>query len=212
MTPRSKAELASSFHLILRRVRLCLLAVTLGLGSCSRPSQDVGVRINLLPDLSGTVHTRSLVAEDVRGTLISGSDGVEWEHHAQMVFGRGKFASIMELRFEEIRFEVSITENGVSILTVTMARGPDVKWLGMLTSKDPDLRSSSGATLNPESTTEAGGRIEFLIELPTEVISQGVSPRARGVRSSHKGNFATLSVTADAAQVAGEDLVWVIAW
>ncbi|MFT4540601.1 MAG: hypothetical protein ACI835_003052 [Planctomycetota bacterium] len=194
------------------RLRLALLTLGLGLASCFGSDTEVGVRINVLDDLSGTIHTRSLVASEVEGRMTTGSGGVKWEHHAQVVFGRGDFESINEVKLDEIHFDVSKSESGISVMTVTLPRGPQVKWPATLTSKVPRDRLETGGTLEPGSSKSFGDRVEISIEFPTPVISQGIRFRARGLDGEKERNTAKLSVTADAAQVEGDDLVWVITW
>ncbi len=195
-----------------RWTHLALALCSCVLASCFGAEPDTRVRIRVAADGSGHVHARSLLVDEVPSPMTDGGAGVTWEDPAAIVFTRGHFERLDGLRLHEIGFSLTPAATGFSVLTVTLPRGPEVRWARALSSGDGKQRHDAGNRIDPDARRAAGEELGLEIQFPREIISEGLRRRAAGVSHSREGTSATLRMQTDTALAPGEELVWIITY
>jgi hypothetical protein len=194
------------------RLVFALLATVLALAAagCSEAAV-VALRLQLEPDLSGTLTASGLHVPDQPGPFESAAAGVRWEERAALACARGRFAALGELRFADLGFAASSTKTGLSYLQVTLPRGADARWASLLLPTE-EQRTAVDRVVDPRRELGApASRIVIEVDLPGPAVSHGVRPAARGATSSASGRRVSLALSA-ASLASGEPLVWQITW
>ncbi len=194
---------------------ISLLLATLFAGwlvSCDG-SDAVSLRIELEPNLGGSISASMLTMPDEPNALEMASDGVSWKNRAQLVFSHGDFSDVNELVLGDMTFSGEIAEDGISHVKVTLPRGPGTRWYKLFTPEDAKRRERMARALELGQTAATSGMtIKIVIEAPGPVTSTGVRTKARNLRSDFDKSIASLVVPLDAV-VDGEGAIeWHVIW
>jgi len=197
---------------MLQTTRALALVTCACLAACFESSEATSVRIEVLPDLSGTIHVRAVAVPETAVAEVP-SDGIDWSDRVALVASAGSFTSLDGVALLGIDVAASTDEQGVTTVQFTLPRGPDAAWARALSPLEPDLRRTKAMTLEPDGDTrELGRRIAVRLLLPGPVLSHGVYPRGFGVSSEVDGNGATLLVPVDVAREGDAPYLWQVAW
>ena len=176
-------------------------------------SDASNITVTVNPDLSGTMRATRLVIPDDSTNGQPSTGGVSWNASAQIITSRGAFASLSDVKFEDITFSCETTPRGLKVLRVTLPRGPEAKWAKALTQPSGERRRETTQAIFPErKESRLGSVIAITITLPAEPISHGVAPMSAGISATVEKNVATLSVRVDMAMKAGNEIVWDMTW
>jgi len=191
-----------------RTVRALLLSLlALPMASCS-DADVVGAHLNLQADGSGRATLRSLLPTEDPGPAEATAKGVQFERRARLHSSDGRFADIAEVELGGITFQ----RDGQHSLRVTLPRGPDVQWPGVL-APAPDAQGDTARTFDPDaSVRNLGSTIRLVIEVPGTIVSLGCFPVARGVEWDKEKRRASLWVPVRTALQDADELVWDISW
>jgi hypothetical protein len=187
-----------------------MLAFAWLLAGCSEAA-IVALRVQLEPDLSGTIAASSLHVPDQPGPFEAGAAGVRWQERAALACARGAFAALGELRLADLAFAAGSTATGLRYLQVTVPRGAAAGWPRLLLPADSE-RASVDRTVDPRGELgRPASRITIEIDLPGPAVSHGVRPAGRGVTSGISGRRVSLSLSS-ASLASGEPLIWQVTW
>ena len=196
------------------------------LTSCGE-EDAAAVRVKLLPDFSGTITTSSVIVGSVGAGPTGGSaggggieqatSGVRWDSRGQLAMASGAFKALNELKVGDMSFA---RREGERFILVTIPRGKDAKWPGLLGVVDEAARANAVKALAPDAReTVLGAIMSVRVTLPpgSTVVSSAVTPTGRGLAASVDGGTAILVIPmkiALAKGVAGEpgSLEWHITW
>lgn len=196
-----------------------LMGASLLVAGCDE--QDAAsVKIELKPDLSGTIVASGVVIPAESAATEKGTASVKWEGRAGVVVSKGAFASIDSLKIGEVMFETagagSVNTTGVPkphVLRVQLPRGKAVKWAALFAGESEEMRGGVRRVLDPanEKSAIAAG-VKLTITVPGKVISSGINMRARALSASGEDKTATLYVPLDLVGQEGAPLVWHVTW
>jgi hypothetical protein len=196
------------------------IAATLLVAGCGE-EDATSLRITLNADQSGEVLTSAIALPETPGPIEAASSGADWNARAAVHVARGKFASIDALKLADLGFEVIDAPSKGSgssaqrLLVVTLPRGPEARWLRLLTIPQGDVRQRATAALDPAAKSRAsryGTVAKIEITLPGPVISNGFQGKVRGATSAADDRVATLMVPVEAAFETGEPIRWHLSW
>lgn len=199
------------------------IAATLLVAGCGE-EDATSLRITLNADQSGEVLASAIALPETPGPIEAASSGADWNARAAVHVARGKFASIDALKVADLGFEVidapskgsaGSASSAQRLLVVTLPRGPEARWLRLLTIPQGDVRQRATAALDPAAKTRAsryGTVAKIEITLPGAVISNGFQGKVRGATSAADDRVATLMVPVEAAFETGEPIRWHLTW
>ncbi len=196
-----------AMKLALGRMLPLVLVPALLLAGCGE-EDAASVKIKLNGDLSGTINT-STVSIPASSPVEGATKGSTWNNRGQIVMASGTFANISNLQVADITFECKGPEP--IFMRVSLPRGPQAKWPGVLGVTDETARQTAAKALVPESkNSQIGAVTSIRIKLPAgfKVIGSAVSGAGRGLSASMEDDTAIITVPVAAAMTAGEPLVW----
>jgi hypothetical protein len=191
---------------------LILSVLLLGLAACDE-TDAVAIRIHLRDDFSGRVTTSNVAMMPAESPLQQASQGVEWQSRAEIQCSAGKFASLGSLKIADIGLSSGDGGEGLAFVRVSLPRGDSAKWYKILIPLSAEERASAAASLDPDGKTKnVASSIKLEIELPGNVVGNGLTGRVRGMKVKDEGATATLVVPLDVAQSPGEPIIWHLTW
>ncbi|MGC6488350.1 MAG: hypothetical protein ACON4Z_11940 [Planctomycetota bacterium] len=176
----------------------------------------VGLHVDLAADGAGTVTVRALAPVTPAPAAAGGVGGAAWRVHAGLTASQGDFPQIAALDLGDggVTFAPQLDGDRPG-LRVTLRRGPDARWVSLL-SPDAARRKQLARAYDPTGrTSEIGDVIRLEVRAPGRVIASGVLPTGRGVEADRDGDKATLLLPVRTAlrDPSGEgDFVWDISW
>jgi hypothetical protein len=197
-----------------RRLAVQIAALVLGamLPAGCGDSAVAAIRLDLQPDFSGSITASSLLVPEEPGPTEALCTGAQWQERATLYCAHGQFQSVSELAVADIRFEGGTTPAGFSYLKVTLPRGEAARWLAAMAPAKAE-RAAVERAFDPRR--ELGGASEQVaveVDVPGPIVSNGVTPHARGVATDHTSRRAQLLVPVDRALEQGEPWVWLVTW
>jgi hypothetical protein len=196
------------------KTKRALAALALaGLAAGCDESDVVSVRIRLAQDLSGRIATSCVRIPDPAAPMEHISAGVTWQSRLHVVTALGTFASLSDVRIEDITFAAQSAGETLNSLEVVLPRGPDARWPRVLVPLSEDERRQAAETLDLSGRMRAvGSEVKIEIELPSRVIGHGLSARAHGAKEKTEADTATLIVPLAGALEQDEPLIWNLTW
>jgi hypothetical protein len=191
---------------------LILSVLLLGLAACDE-TDAVAIRIHLRDDFSGRVTMSNVALMPAESPLQQATQGVEWQSRAAILCSAGKFASLGALKISDIDLTSGDGGGGLAFVRVSLPRGDSAKWYKVLIPLTAEERAGAAASIDPEGKTKnVASSIKLEIELPANVVGNGLTGRVRGIKVKDEGTTATLVVPLDVAQLAGDPIVWHLTW
>jgi hypothetical protein len=197
-----------------------LLALAAAAATACSGNELVGIHVQLQPDGSGVVTTRTLSDAAGPSPAETRAQGVAWTGRAALLCSQGTFKNLGELAFgnQGLRFKAkSGDDHGVRVM---LQRGPDVEWIKALV-PDAAARVAMAPVYEPKTTARANGRakprelgdvIRLEIALPAEANASNVLPGGRGVAADRDGKTAYLTLPVATVLEPGDEFVWDITW
>lgn len=194
-------------------VKSVLLSVLLfALAACDE-TDAVAIRIHLHDDFSGQMTTSNVALMPAESQLQQATQGVEWQSRAEILCSAGRFSSLSALKLSDITLSSGDGGDGLAFVRVALPRGEAAKWHKVMIPLSAEERTSAAAALDPENRTKnIASSIKIEIELPSNVVGNGLTGRVRGIKLKDEGATATLIVPLDVAQSAGDPIVWHLTW
>ncbi len=207
--------------------RRCVpLAVALGvmlacISGCDE-ADATSIRIDLNADGSGTLIASGIVTPSELRPVEAATTGgsIAWTGRAGVVVSKATFKTLGDVSLAGITFEPaggrpSALGKGMGpmVMRVTLPRGKQAAWSGMLAGASDAARQQARDMIaeNPQ-TSDLGGSIKLTINAPGKVLGSGVSLRARGVSASRSESQAVLQIPSDLASQEGDPIVWHVSW
>jgi hypothetical protein len=173
----------------------------------------VSIRVQLAADGSGTVTTSSLSLPAEGGPAEAALPGVSFTGRAALTCVTGTFADVTRLRVADLAFSHGRTADGTTFLRVTMPRGPDARWVKLMSPAPPeDRQKAAEAFALAGNAKKSGSSIKLVVDLPKPVIAHGIFPRARGTSEAVDDRNAQVTVPVETVLAAGEPLIWQLTW
>ena len=173
----------------------------------------MAIRIHLHDDFSGQVTTSNVALMPAESPLQQATQGVEWQSRAEILCSAGRFSSLSALKIAYIALSSGDGGDGLAFVRVSLPRGEAAKWSKVMSPMTAEERASATAALDPENKTKnVASSIKVEIELPGNVVGNGLTGRVRGIKLKDEGATATLIVPLDVAQTAGDPIVWHLTW
>ena len=194
------------------RPNLVCLALSVFLGACDE-TDAVAVRIQVRPDLSGTISASALErpAEGARAPLET--KGVGWKSRVDLRCATGDFTRLAEVGLSDTTLSAGEGDGGLCFLRLSLPRGPEIHWARELVPLDAAERKAAASAFDPSGqSSEVGATVKFEFTLPSNAIGNGVTPRPRGTKVKAEGNVATLVVPLETALTTGDPIVWHLTW
>lgn len=189
---------------------LALLCIVLS--GCDE-TDAVAIRIRLRPDFGGTVTTSALETPPSPGAVADATQGAQWDAQVHVACASGKFESLSALRVADVTFQAGEAGDGLCFVKVTLPRGPAVRWAQALVPLTMEERARAAAALDPTGKArDVGATVKFEVELPANVIGNGLSSKPRGTKAKSEGGLATLIVPTEIALAEGDAIVWHLTW
>ena len=194
-------------------VKAVLLSLFLfALGACDE-TDAVAIRIHLRDDFSGQVTTSNVALMPAESPLQQATQGVEWQSRAEILCSAGHFGSLGSLKLSDIALSSGDGGEGLAFVRISLPRGEAAKWCKVMIPMSAEERSTAAAALDPEGKTKnVASSIKLEIELPGNVVGNGLTGRVRGIKLKDEGATATLIVPLDVAQTPGDPIVWHLTW
>lgn len=190
-----------------------ILALCLSLLPGCDETDAVAIRIHLRPDFGGTVTSSSLEAPASPSAVAAATQGAQWESQVHIACATGRFDSLSALHVADVTFQAGEVGDGLCYLKVTLPRGPSVQWTHALVPLTLEERAKAAAALDPTGKArDVGSTLKIEVELPTNVIGNGLSTKPRGTKAKSEGPIATLIVPTEIALAEGDALVWHLTW
>ena len=198
--------------MVVRPAFVILLLASLGLSSCDE-TDAVALRLRLNRDLSGTIVTSTLAIPTHDGLLVQATQGANWESKVEVACAAGSFENVNQLKLADLDLVAGEAPGGVGYLQLSVPRGEGVRWALAMVPLTADERVVAATALDPSGRVRTvGTTIKFEVELPSAVVSNGLTNRSRGSKSSGEGHIATLLVPLETALTPGEPMVWHLTW
>ena len=196
----------------MRRLSNLLPLALVLLAGCDE-TDVVALRLSVAEDLSGTVRTSALSRPPEPGPVTHAIEGVEWDSEVEVVAAAGRFSALDGLRIADISIKAGASDDGLSYLRISLPRGENVRWARTFVPLSVDERQRAAVAIDPSGKSkDVGSTIKLEVELPREVVGNGLSGRTRGTRNKTEGEVATLVVPIDIALSAGDPIVWHLTW
>jgi hypothetical protein len=195
------------------RLRIAsLILPLLALSACDE-TDAVSVRVRIHEDLSGTVTTSGLSVPSQETPIQVESQGAVWQSRVAVLCASGRFDQVASLKLSDLSFTSGEGGEGLCFVRVQLPRGDGAKWHRALVPLTADERHEARDALDPSGKSkDAGESIKIEIELPKNVVGNGLIGKTRGVKSSSDGAVATLLVPVETARTAGDSIVWHLTW
>jgi hypothetical protein len=190
------------------------LSLLLALSTAACDETDaVAVRIKLAPDLSGTLTASGLAQSAAESPMQQQTRGAQWNSRVEVIAAAGQFTHLKELELADVTFNAGHAEDHLGFVRVRIPRGPEVSWPKALVPLSPEERTRAAAALDPSGRMkDVGATVKFEIELPAEVIGNGVMARSRGTKNKSEGAIASIVIPLDAALSEGDPMIWHLTW
>ena len=170
------------------------------------------VRLRINGDHSGTITVSSVEVPERIG-FEKGTKGATWTDRVGVVAATGSFDSISRLVVGDISFHVDVSDHGMVSMEVIVPMGEGVQWAKLITPMSPEQRAESARAFDPDGSVKTlGSTFKLLIELPSDVVATGITPRVQGVKASKDGKEAELLIDVDKARAADGVLLWYVTW
>jgi hypothetical protein len=192
--------------------RAAVLALAFLCAACDE-EDAVALRLRLEPDLRGTLVASALAEPGAPGEVASAATGVTFEREVVLRGAKGRFASLDGLAVADVTFRAGRGEGGLSWVRVELPTGAGARWPALFVPLDEaERRAAAEAFELTGGARDLGRTFQVSIELPEDVVSNGLKGKLRGTKNASDGRVATLVVPVQAAREGSEPLVWQITW
>jgi len=171
------------------------------------------IRISFDADGSGTIMASAVAVLDQPTGIEAGTMGATWSDRVTMTAAAGAFETLSELVVGGISFHHDMSASDMMSLSVTIPLGAEAGWTTMISPMTPAQRAESARAFDRDGRIKSlGSTFKMVIELPSDVVGNGVTPRLTGVSPSTRHNTATLLIPVDTALAATGSLTWHLTW
>ncbi len=173
----------------------------------------LSLRLQVRPDLSGTIVASSLALPSGPGAVEEQAVGAAFDRRAELQGATGRFAALTGLKIGDIQFAGGTPEGGLRWMRVELGMGANARWCDLfLPLSEADRRAAAQAFDPSGSAKDVGKVLKIEVELPSDVIGNGATGKVRGTKNNSDGATATLIVPIAAAREGTEPLVWHLTW
>lgn len=171
------------------------------------------IRVSINADGSGTIMASAVAVPEEPTGIERGTVGATWSDRVTVTAATGTFETLSQLVVADISFSQVVSASGIVTLAVVLPLGAEAQWTKMISPMSQAQREESARAFDRDGKIKSlGSKLKLVIELPNDVVGNGVTPRLSGVSPSNKDNVAELLIPVDTALEATGSLQWLLTW
>ncbi len=171
------------------------------------------IRVSINADGSGTIMASAVAVPQEPTGIERGTVGATWSDRVTVTAAAGTFETLSRLVVADISFRHVESASGMVTLSVVLPLGAEAQWTKMISPMSPAQRGESARAFDRDGKIKSlGSTFKMVIELPNDVVGNGVTPRLSGVSPSNKRNTAVRLIPLDTALEATGSLQWHLTW
>lgn len=194
------------------RLKALLFALPLVLSGCDE-NDAVSIQVRLKDDGTGSFTVSGMTIPSEAARVEAAAQGVTFDRRVELSAATGRFVALTGTSVADITFSAGEGEGGFRFVKVIVAQGAAAQWPDTFVPFDERARLDAAGALDPSGKSkDIGSNLKIVIDLPAPAVSNGVTGKVRGTKTSVDGSTATLVVPIQAARGGTEPLLWHLTW